>query len=137
MKDVLAKCFKKTAAQVCGKTCNCLHEKNLPGLKVLFCVLLWLFCHALLSRIIELCAVLIIIVLAAIYTCNTLLSRILSWTQHWSLLFSLPWLSYDALIALYYLIKCNTDYCLFSQVKNKPWIPWVYPWIWHRRWQLY
>jgi hypothetical protein len=23
--------------------------------------------------------------------------------------------------------------CLFSQVKNKLWIPWVYTWSWHRR----
>jgi hypothetical protein len=26
----------------------------------------------------------------------------------------------------------NTDRCLFSQVKNKPWLPWVYSWIRHR-----
>ncbi len=24
----------------------------------------------------------------------------------------------------------------FSQVKNKPWLPWVYTWIWHRQEQL-
>ncbi len=24
----------------------------------------------------------------------------------------------------------------FSQVKNKPWLPWVYSWIWHHRKQL-
>jgi hypothetical protein len=24
----------------------------------------------------------------------------------------------------------------FSQVKNKPWIPWVYTWSWHRREQI-
>ncbi len=28
--------------------------------------------------------------------------------------------------------KGNTDWCLFLQVKNKPWLPWVYSWIWHR-----
>ncbi len=27
----------------------------------------------------------------------------------------------------------NTDWCLLSQVKNKPWHPWVYSWIWHHR----
>jgi hypothetical protein len=27
--------------------------------------------------------------------------------------------------------------CLFSlQVKNKPWLPWVYSWIWHSHEQL-
>ncbi len=28
---------------------------------------------------------------------------------------------------------CNTDRCLFLQVKNKPWLPWVYSWILHLR----
>ncbi len=53
--------------------------------------------------------------------------------QYWLLLFSRPWLSDDAPFALYYWIKRNTDCYLFSQVKNKRWIPWVYTWIWHRR----
>jgi hypothetical protein len=26
-----------------------------------------------------------------------------------------------------------TDCCLFSEVKNKPWLPWVFTWIWHCR----
>jgi hypothetical protein len=26
--------------------------------------------------------------------------------------------------------------CIFSQVKNKPWIPWVYTWFWHCREQI-
>jgi hypothetical protein len=28
---------------------------------------------------------------------------------------------------------CNTNWCLFSQVKNKPWYTWVYTWFWQRR----
>jgi hypothetical protein len=40
------------------------------------------------------------------------------------------------IIILYSRIKLNTDCCLFTQVKNKPWLPWVYSWIWHRREQL-
>jgi hypothetical protein len=33
---------------------------------------------------------------------------------------------------------CTNCVCIitgvyFSQVKNKPWIPWVYTWFWHRR----
>ncbi len=28
----------------------------------------------------------------------------------------------------------NTDWCLFfPRLKKKPWLPWVYTWIWHRR----
>ncbi len=34
--------------------------------------------------------------------------------------------------------SCKSCVCIitgvyFSQVKNKPWIPWVYTWSWHRR----
>ncbi len=42
----------------------------------------------------------------------------------------LPWLS--CILELNY----NTDWCLFSQVKNRPWLPWVYSWIQHIREQL-
>ncbi len=42
-----------------------------------------------------------------------------------------------------YLPLACTSFCdciitgvYFSQVKNKPWIPWVYTWIWHCRKQL-
>jgi hypothetical protein len=28
---------------------------------------------------------------------------------------------------------CIITSVYFSQVKNKPWIPWVYTWFWHRR----
>jgi hypothetical protein len=27
--------------------------------------------------------------------------------------------------------SCNNRCLFFTQVKNKPWIPWVYTWIWH------
>ncbi len=37
------------------------------------------------------------------------------------------------MINLYLLIKYESDCCLFSQVKNKPWLPWVYSWIRHSR----
>jgi hypothetical protein len=77
MKDVFARCFNKTAAQVCTKTSprDCLHEKNLPGLNILLC------CHdysaMLSSHVIELSAVLIIIVLTAMIPCNILSSCII------------------------------------------------------------
>jgi hypothetical protein len=45
------------------------HEKNLPGLCVLFCMLRWLL---------------------AMHYCPVFLN----WAQYWLLLFSLPWLSY-------------------------------------------
>ncbi len=32
-------------------------------------------------------------------------------------------------IVLYSWYGCRTDYSLFSQVKNKPWLSWVYSWI--------
>ncbi len=88
MKDALAKCFKKTVAQVCTETelCNCPHKQNLS---VFLCVI-----------------------------------------------YVLPWLSYNALFSSYSWIKHSTDFCLFSQVKNKPWLPWVYSWIRHRHEQF-
>jgi hypothetical protein len=41
-------------------------------------------------------------------------------------------------IVTYVLTMTNVHYpynnrCLFSQVKNNPWIPWVYTWSWHCR----
>ncbi len=49
----------------------------------------------------------------------------------------LPWIFpmcylHATMIILYPWIKYNTDGCLFSQVKNKPWPPEVYSWIRHR-----
>jgi hypothetical protein len=39
------------------------------------------------------------------------------------------------------LLLCTSCVCVitgvyFSQVKNKPWIPWVYAWFWHRHEKL-
>jgi hypothetical protein len=104
--------------------------KELAWTECIVCMLPWLLCNALLSRTIELSAVLIIIVLTAMITCNTLLSRSIELSVVSIIIISLPWLSYDALFASYYWI---TDCCLFSQVKNKPWIPWVNTWIRHCR----
>jgi hypothetical protein len=59
----------------------------------------------------------------------------------------------NSLIMLDYLSLCslyNADYLfslepimrphawlfIFLQVKNKPWLPWVYSWIWHHREQV-
>jgi hypothetical protein len=43
------------------------------------------------------------------------------------------YVAYDYL-CLYVQIFYNTDWCLFfSRLKNKPWLPWVYSWIRHRR----
>ncbi len=41
-----------------------------------------------------------------------------------------------------HLLPCTSCVCVitgvyFSQVKNKPWIPWVYTWFWHRRVNMY
>jgi hypothetical protein len=49
------------------------------------------------------------------------------------IIYELPWLSCNALFTSYFWIKCNTDCCLFSQVKNQAWLPWVYSWIRHCR----
>ncbi len=51
---------------------------------------------------------------------------------------NLPWIFpmcylHAAMIILYPWIKYNTDCSLFSQVKNKPWLPCIYSWIRHRR----
>jgi hypothetical protein len=45
-----------------------------------------------------------------------------------------PWL---IMIILCYRGRCAILIDVhFSQVKNKPWLPWVYSWIWHHRKQL-
>ncbi len=41
--------------------------------------------------------------------------------------------TYRAIIPAFRKSDHNVDWCLFWQVKNKPWRPWVYTWIWHRR----
>jgi hypothetical protein len=46
-----------------------------------------------------------------------------------------PWIKCESvvMIILYPWIMYKSDCCLFSQVKNKPWLPRVYSWILHRR----
>ncbi len=77
MKEVFARCFKKTAVQVCT------------------------------------------VIIMELSSCNIVYSLILLQTP----CIQGIWLL--VLISVY-----------FSQVKNKPWLPWVYSWIWHRREQL-
>ncbi len=81
MKDVFARCHKKTAVQV-------------STLTIMHCCLITVNTHIMICM----CYYLTL----AAYPCHPCL-----WLIH------------------------NTNWCLFSQVKNKPWHTWVYTWFWH------
>jgi hypothetical protein len=82
MKDVLARCLKKTVVQICT-----------------FTSVYILFCNANIALL--------------------LLTYLLMTNSH-------------CLFPVYKLCLYKAD-VYFSQVKNKPWYPWIYTWFWHCR----
>jgi hypothetical protein len=51
----------------------------------------------------------------------------------WVIYNMLSVINYSMIIPWFVNQTYNTDWCYFSQGKNKPWLPWVYSWIRHRR----
>jgi hypothetical protein len=123
MKDVFVRCSKKTAAQVCTKTRPCeskwkefawaLRVASVRHYYYLQCIIVLYYW---IKRNIDyhhFCC----------HDCPAMyyLSRIIGLSAPLITVISSSWLPYNMLFASYHRIKNNTDYCLFSQVKNKPW----------------